>query len=59
MTKTIEQVTIAQSYEAEGKHALAVLHLNAAAVFAAGEMPQRVPDIREALAFYRAKQLGT
>lgn len=53
MTKTMEQVQIAQSYAGEKKLALALVHLNAAAVFAAVEMPQHIPEIRNTIDYYR------
>ncbi len=53
LTKTMEQVQIAQGYAGEKKLALALVHLNAAAVFAAAEMPQHIPAIRDTIDYYR------
>ncbi len=53
MSKTLEHIYISQSCEDYGKHALALLHLNAAAVFAACESPEHVPMIRETIDHYR------
>ncbi len=58
MSKTSNQIMIARIYEEEGSHALALMHLNAAAVFASYEEPQHIPQIREVITNYRTLYLA-